>query len=148
MKIRYAKDEDLKFLKEGLLNVRIIEKRPEADIPVNDDDIGSFVKGIKERTIRMIDGDNGEPIAFLYYRTDHPIMYVNDEIFWIDLVYVKEEYRGSGYGKALYEDAVAIAKEIGFSKMVIDIFDPNERSKLFHAGLDFKPFYTIYVKDL
>lgn len=148
MKIRSAQERDLEFMKEGLLNVRIIEKRPEIDIPVNENDIRSFEKGIKEGTIRVIDGDDGDPAAFLYYRTDHPIMYVSGEIFWIDLIYVKEEYRGSGYGKALYEDAFQIAREMGRSKIVIDIFDPNSRSKEFHSLRGFKPFYTIYIKEI
>jgi predicted GNAT superfamily acetyltransferase len=148
MKIRYAEEQDMDLLKEGLLKVRIIEKRPDPDIPVKDDDIKSFRKGIRERTIRVIDGDDGKSVAFLYYRTDHPIMYVSGDIFWIDLIYVKEEYRGSGYGKALYEDAVSIAEKMGLSKVVIDIFDQNDRSKIFHSQIGFKPFYTIYIKDV
>jgi GNAT superfamily N-acetyltransferase len=146
--IRNAVMDDMEFLRSGLYQVRIIEKRPEEDIPVGDNDIRSFEKGIDEGTIRVIDGADGEPIAFLFYRTDHPIMYVTGDIFWIDLIYVKQEYRGRGLGKELYADAVRIAKELGLTKIVIDIFHPNTGSRRFHSGLGFNPFYTIYIKGI
>lgn len=148
MKIRYAEENDLEFLKECLLNVRIIEKRPEKDIPLTEKDVESFRKGIREKAIRVIDGEEGVPAAFVYYRTDFPIPYVHGEFLWIDIIYVKEEYRGEGMGKALYKDVMRISREKGLDRVVIDIFDPNERSKIFHADLDFKPFYTIYIKHL
>jgi len=148
MKIRDAKSSDIEFLKQGLRNVRMIEKRPEKDIPVTEDDVNSFKQGIQERTIRVIDDELGIPAAFLYWRTDFRIPYVHGKYLWIDILYVREDKRVTGLGTALYDDAIKVAHQLGLDRIVIDIFDPNERSKKFHSDLDFKPFYTIYTKKV
>lgn len=148
MKIRNGRMEDLEFFKFGLREVRTIEKRPEADIPVTDEDVKSIVSGISNRTIRVIGDENGDPAGFIYYRTDFPIMYVSGKIFWIDLLFVREKKRGKGHGKALYQDVIRIARESGSERIVIDIFDRNHRSKIFHDNLGFKPIYAIYGKDI
>ena len=148
MIIRYAKEDDLEFLEKGLLDVRNIEKRPMNDLPVTKEDSESFMKGIRNREVRIIDDENGRPAAFMYHRTDHPIPYVSGKFLWIDLLYVRKDLRGKGMGSALYNDALRIANEKGVDRIVIDIFDPNDRSKIFHSKLDFKPFYTIYIKEI
>ena len=148
MKIRDATPSDIEFLKNGLLEVRMIEKRPEKDIPVTEDDINSFMKEIQDKTIRVIDDRYGSPAAFLYWRTDFKVPYVHGEYLWIDILYVREDMRGKGMGTALYDDAVKVADQKGLDRIVIDIFHPNERSKKFHSHMDFKPFYTIYTKQV
>jgi len=147
MIIRYAGEIDLEFLEKGLLDVRTIEKRPASDLPVSEEDTESFLKGIEQREIRVIDDENGQPAAFMYHRTDFPIPYVHGDFLWIDILYVREDCRGRGMGTALYRDALRIAGEKGLDRVVIDIFDANDRSKKFHGDLDFKPFYTIYIKE-
>jgi GNAT superfamily N-acetyltransferase len=147
-RIRNGGPDDLEFLKTGLMNVRRIEKRPEEDIPITEDDVKSFENGISNGNIRVIDTDGGVPAAFLYYRTDFPIHYVHGRFLWIDLLFVMEEYRGQGMGSALYEDAMEIADRKGLDRIIIDIFDANKRSIIFHERRDFKPFYTIYIKSL
>ncbi|MGA1820078.1 MAG: N-acetyltransferase family protein [Thermoplasmatota archaeon] len=148
MNIRYADINDLEFLKEGLLNVRLIERRPKGDVPVNEGDIKSFRQGIENGTIVIAENDEGSPAGFVYFRTDFPIPYVSGEYLWIDIIYVKEAERGKGYGSALYREAMEYARSSGLDRIVIDIFDVNERSKAFHSRMDFNPFYTIYIKDI
>jgi L-amino acid N-acyltransferase YncA len=148
MMIRYAEESDLEFLEKGLLGVRTIEKRPAGDLPVSEEDTESFLKGIEQKEIRVIDDEKGKPAAFMYHRTDFPIPYVHGDFLWIDILYVREDCRGRGMGTALYRDALRIAGEKGLDRVVIDVFDANERSKKFHRDLDFKPFYTIYIKEL
>lgn len=148
MDVRYANEDDLVFLKKGLLAVRTIEKRPEKDIPVSEDDIDSFRKGIQNNSIKVIDDEQGSPAAFIYFRTDFRVPYVHGDYLWIDILYVREDQRGKGLGKTLYEHAIDLAHENGLDRIVIDIFHPNERSKIFHSKLDFEPFYTIYTKQV
>jgi GNAT superfamily N-acetyltransferase len=148
MKMRDATEDDLDLLKEGLLNVRMIEKRPEGDIPVTDHDIASFRKGIRDGTIRVIDDAEGRGAAFVYFRTDFPIPYVTGSFLWIDIIYVREQHRGKGYGTALYNEMIETARNMGLDRIVIDIFEANKRSKIFHSGLDFSPFYTIYIREV
>jgi len=148
VKIRDATEDDLELLVEGLLDVRMIEKRPEKDIPVTGEDVESFRKGIREGAIRVMEDGNGGSVAFIYYRTDMRIPYVSGEYLWIDIIYVREDERGKGYGSALYEEAIEYAKRSGIDRIVIDIFDVNQRSKEFHSKMEFAPSYTIYIKEL
>jgi len=61
---------------------------------------------------------------------------------------VKEEYRRKGLGESLYEDATRIARNLGFKKIVIDIFEANTNSLKFHQKLKFKQVYSIYEKKI
>ena len=147
MKIRKAVVGDIEFLKGSLEENRRIEERPEKDIQVTQEDVESFKKGIRQGSILVAEIDNN-PVAFLYYRTDWDVMYVNERTFWIDLIFVKEEFRGRGIGRMLYDEAIKIAKELGFRRITIDVFEANGRSKRFHSRLGFKPVYTIYQKEI
>ena len=148
MDIRDAVEEDLDLLKEGLLEVRRIERRPAGDIPVTDADIESFRKGIGNRTVRIISNEEGRTSGFIYYRTDFAVPYVHGQFLWIDIIYIRERERGKGLGTALYRDAISYARSNGLDRIVIDIFQSNIRSRKFHDGMDFDPFYTIFVKKL
>lgn len=145
MEIRYAKLSDFDFLIEGLEKNRIVEGRDKKDIKAKKSDVAAFRRGITLKTIRLVE-DHGKAIAFLYFRTDFSVMYIYEKFFWIDLVYVDEKFRGKGIGTMLYEDVFKIAKKKGFKKIIIDIFDKNLKSQMFHKKFDFQPIYTIYQK--
>ena len=147
MKFRYAKEEDIYFLIEGLEKNRVLENRPKKDAKAKPADIKEFKTAIRNKNIRIIE-DKGEPVAFLYFRTGFKVMYIHEKFFWVDLIYVKEGYRGRGLGKRLYNDAIRIAKKKGFSKVVIDVFEANANSVGFHKKLGFKPIYAIYQKRI
>ncbi len=145
MKIRYAKASDFDFLVEGLEENRVLENRPKKDIKARQSDKNEFRQAIRKKNIRVVE-ENRKPIAFLYFRTNFNVMYIYDKFFWVDLVFVKEVYRGKGLGKLLYKDAIKIAKNKGFKKIIIDVFDSNQKSIEFHKKLGFNPIYTIYQK--
>ena len=145
MKIRYAKQCDFEFLIEGLERNRIIENRPKKDIKARASDKKDFKKAIKKKNIRIVE-DAGQPIAFLYFRTDFKVMYIYDKFLWIDLIYVKEGFRGKGLGTLLYKDVQKIAKRKGYKRIIIDIFKANDKSYAFHKKRGFAPIYTIYEK--
>ena len=147
MTLRYAKDSDFDFLVKGLEKNRTLENRPKGQIKAEPSDKRQLRQAIKNKNVRVIE-EGGGPIAFLYFRTDFEVMYMNESFFWVDLIYVKEDHRGKGIGKLLYYDAVKIARGKGYNKIVIDVFDANEKSRKFHIALGFKPVYTIYQKGL
>jgi L-amino acid N-acyltransferase YncA len=147
VKLRYAKREDLDFLIEGLEQNRVLENRPKEQIKARPSDKQQFEQAIAKRNIRVAE-QNGEPIAFIYFRTDFKILYLHQRIFWVDLIYVKEDQRRRGLGRLLYQDVTDIARKKGFKKVTIDIFDSNRASRKFHRALGFQPIYTIYQKDI
>ena len=147
MKIRYVKDSDFNFLIEGLEKNRVLENRPQKDIKAKESDKKEFRQAIRKKNIRVLE-ENGKPIAFLDFRTDFKVMHIYDKFFWVDLIFVREDYRGKGLGKLLYKDAIKKAKKKGFKKIVIDVFEANKNSVEFHKRLGFKPIYTIYHKSV
>ena len=147
MEIRVAKNGDMGFLIDGLEKNRIIEDRPKKDINARPSDIKAFEKGIKNKSI-LIAEENGRAVGFLDFRTNFKVMYMYDKFFWIDLIFVKEDFRGRGVGKFLYSEALRLADKKGFKKVVLDIFSANKNSTEFHTKLGFEPVYTIYQKKV
>lgn len=147
MKLRYAKSADLDFLIEGLEKNRVLENRPKKDVKAKPIDISEFKTAIRKKGIRVLE-DRDRPVAFLYFRTDFRVMYLYERFFWVDLIYVKEDYRCKGLGKRLYNDAIKIARKKGFNRIVIDVFETNANSVGFHRKMGFEPVYTIYQKTI
>jgi GNAT superfamily N-acetyltransferase len=147
MQLRRAVPSDMDFLLEGMEKNRVLELRPPEGVKAKQEDIQDFKESIKKASIRVIE-DGGKPVAFLHFKTDFKVMYVPGRVFWVDLVYVRERHRSRGLGKMLYEEAFRIAREKGFKKVLIDIFDVNKGSRAFHKKLGFRPVYTIYEKSI
>ena len=147
MKLRYAKNGDLDFLIEGLEKNRALEKRPKGQIKAKPADEQQFKEAIRKKRIRVVEED-GKPVAFIYFRPDFKVMYLEERFLWIDLIYVKSGYRRRGLGKRLYQDALNLASKKGFKTVVIDVFESNRTSKAFHRALGFQPIYTIYQKEI
>lgn len=147
MNIRYAKESDFDLLIEGLENTRIIEKWPEFSIKATVDDIKEYKRAIEDKLVRVIE-ENNEALGFLYFRTDFSVMHIREKFFWVNLIYIKEDKRRKGFGTKLQADALRIAKEKGFSKIMLDVFKVNDESLEFHKELGFNPIYTIYEKNI
>jgi len=147
MKLRYARAADLDFLIEGLEKNRALEKRPEAQIKATPSDKRKLREALRKKNIRVVEKE-GQPIAFLHFRMDANILYIDDRFLWVDLIYVKPGYRRQGLGTLLYEDAMRLAKRRKLNKIVIDIFDANRTSKRFHRSLGFEPLYAIYQRKI
>jgi len=147
MDIRYARDNDLEFLIAGLQDNRAIERRCEDEQAASSADLAELRQAISHRSIRVVE-DEGEAVAFLYFRTDFEVLYIRGPFFWIDLVYVRKDYRRCGLGRRLYEDALVIARERGLERIVVDVFEANDGSRRFHGQLGFEPIYTIYQRPV
>lgn len=145
--LRTATRGDLTFLLQGLEENRRGEGRASAEVPATPEDHAAFERGIAEATI-LIAQEGNEPLGFLFYRTDFPVLYFKGPLFWIDLVFVSQAARGKGVGKALYEEAARLAKAGGFQRIVLDVFDANEGSLAFHDKMGFHRVYGIFEKTL
>ncbi|MFH1591278.1 MAG: GNAT family N-acetyltransferase [archaeon] len=145
MDTRVASDSDMDFLCEGLKGIREAEDRTR--VPVNEDDKALFLRGISQKGILIAEIDK-EPIGFIFFLRDHPIMMVPGKHLWVDQVYVRGKHRGKGVAKELWKQVTSIAKEEGFERIAIDVYTANERSARFHESIGFLPLYTIYTKDI
>ena len=93
---------------------------------------------------RQIGGGDGVLIGF---RSDSPqqSIYLTwlrdkfDAFVYIDRVIIGETAQGQGYGRALYEDFEAYAREHGFTRMVCEVntIPDNPGSHKFHHQMGF-----------
>jgi len=58
-------------------------------------------------------------------------------VAWLGIS-VRTEHWGKGVGSGLMQEAVRVAKELGFSKMVLGVFDGNERAMRLYKKFGFK----------
>lgn len=152
MKLRYARDSDMGLLIEGKERISAIEKWPEKYVKAGESVIHDYRRAIAEKRIRVVEKD-GEPVAFLYFRPGFEVMYMkeygNDRNYlWIQRIYVKESERGKGLARMLYDDAARIARGMGLSRIVCDVFDINGNSVKAHKRMGFRPVYSIYERDV
>ncbi len=145
--LRKGNTADLPFLIAGLEENRRGEGRAPEAIAAIPEDHAAFEQGIRQGWVLMAESQ-GEPLGFLFFRTDFPILYFKGPIFWIDLVFVAQQARGRGVGKALYEEASSMASQLGFDRIVLDVFDANEGSLQFHEKMGFHRVYGIFEKRL
>ena len=144
MNIRYAQDSDLEFLLKGRQEViSVAEHKPHVGREQRDrEELKQAIDGKEIRVMEIA----GQPVAFLEFKADFKVMYVESGFLWIHFSYVREDYRRKGLGKLLYEDAAKIAADKGLKKIALDVFAMNLGSAKFHQRLGFKPLYTIYEK--
>lgn len=147
MKVRYAKQSDIGFILGGLEDTRRHAGWLKRYTKATYSDKKDIREAIRERRIRVAEQGN-KPIGFLNFSTDSEIMYFRERFLWIDLVYVRKMCRRKGVGSLLYKDLTRIARKKGLKKLVIDIFDANKKSIIFHKKRGFKPLYTIYKREI
>ena len=147
MEFRDARPSDLSFVLEGLEKNRVIEGRSATDAAATPDDARQYEARIGAKTVRVLE-EGGAPIGFLSFELDLEVMYVPPPALFIDLVYVREDQRGRGLGRRLYEEAAALARQHGCDKIVADVFADNEGSARFHRRVGFEPVYTIFQKPV
>lgn len=79
----------------------------------------------------------GEPaagVAVLRYRHG---LWRDGEDAWLEDLYVSDEARGSGLGRALCEGAVARARERGCVRIELDVDDDNDRARALYESVGF-----------
>lgn len=72
---------------------------------------------------------------------NHKVAYVSD-------LFVKEELRGSGAGKALMIETEKFAKQSGAMSMVLNVLADNQSSRQFYSRVGFKEYEVKLAKEL
>ena len=60
-----------------------------------------------------------------------------DQIPFVNMLYIREEYRNQGYGKKLMECFEEDMKELGYDKLMVSTQD-NETAKYFYIKIGYK----------
>ena len=89
--------------------------------------------------------EDGKEVGFALFFHNFSTFLGRGGIYLEDL-YVKPEYRGKGYGKALLKELARIAVERGCGRLEWSCLDWNQPSIDFYLSLDAKPMdeWTLY----
>lgn len=105
--------------------------------PVTQHEVAEFLKkDLESNEAKHIVAElDGDPVGMvsLWWRTAGR----DRHVAWLGID-VKTEHWGKGVGSALMQEAVRVAKELGFRKMVLGVFEGNERAMRLYRKFGFK----------
>ena len=150
LKIRYARPDDFEFVMGGRREIARVEKEPIWDIGKEKKKIKEAVAGKRIR----IACSGPKALGFLWFARGRTAPFgldygdFGEELYWVDYVFVEEGEREKGIGAALYKDLEELARRKGVGRIMLDVYEVNGPSRIFHEGLGFAPFLTIYSKRI
>jgi ribosomal protein S18 acetylase RimI-like enzyme len=87
----------------------------------------------------------GETVGFvaalLGERPERDATYAR-RILFVDTIVVKESAQRRGCGKALMDAAVALARDLGASRVELEVWDFNDQARAFFAAQGFDPMFA------
>ncbi len=142
---RIAKAEDFDVLFSAYREiVEVLEKR-------NFDE--TFYRRMLESAIQgersLVCEKDGQVIGFIEFNPICPdLPLLRENCLWVDWSWVREDFRGQGLGRKLYEALFNHARLKGFARVACDVFTVNESSQAFHQKVGFTEKIRIYTKDV
>ncbi len=154
--IRFAERKDLSLIKDFIMAIAEYEKMKN-DVVASLDSLEEWIFDKKIANVIFISEDSKEVGFALYFYNFST--FVGRAGLYLEDLFVKKEYRGKGYGKALLKKLASIAYEDGLGRMEWVCLDWNKPSIDFYLSIGAKPMsdWTLYrltedeikkVKDL
>jgi ribosomal protein S18 acetylase RimI-like enzyme len=96
-------------------------------IPVEQPEWGTIGGGIHNYNIQQAGEDNGQTICFVIQDPHEEVVggviaAIHWDWLYIDLMWIKEEFRGLGYGRRLLELAEEKTRQLGAKNAYLDTF--------------------------
>lgn len=141
--IRYAERKDICLIKEFIMAIAEYEKMKN-DVVASLDSLEEWIFDKKIANVIFILEDKKE-VGFALYFYNFSTFAGRAGLYLEDL-FVKKEYRGKGYGKALLKRLAKIAKDENLGRMEWVCLDWNKPSIDFYLSLGAKPMsdWTLY----
>ena len=133
MQIRPATIDDAEEILDLIYELALYEKAPEEAKATKEQIIDSFFGDNPKVFCDLVEVDGliaGLAIWFLNYST-----WQGKHGIYLEDLFVRPEYRGRGYGKALLQHLAAICEERGFGRFQWWVLDWNEPSIEFYKSL-------------
>lgn len=107
----------------------------------------------KNQGIIYIAEDSGKPIGFIAGIINKPseedsLSQIPTKSAKITKLYIGEEYRGQGVGKALMGKMENYLKESGCDIVLLDVFEPNKSAHSFYSKLGYQNRMIYMIKGL
>lgn len=137
LKIRSATREDVPVILQLIRNLATYERAPN-EVTATEDELLKVLFGDKPAAeVRLaLEGDT--PVGFAVFFQNFSTWLGRPGLYLEDL-FVKPEYRGKGYGRALLVDLARIARDRGCGRMEWAVLDWNEPAIQFYRKLGAKP---------
>ncbi len=144
LEIRSATREDLPIILQLIRDLATYERAPN-DVVATEEVLGEVLFGEKPSAEVRLAFEGEDPVGFAVFFHNFSTWLGRPGLYLEDL-FVKPEYRGKGYGRALLVDLARIARERGCGRMEWAVLDWNEPAIQFYRKLGAKPNdeWTVY----
>ena len=138
---------DAKIIRQFILDLAIYEKA-EHEMRANEDHIRNTLFCENPQAFALIAETNNVPIGFAVYFFSYSTWLGKQGIYLEDL-YVSQENRGKGAGKALLKELAKITVKKDCGRLEWSVLDWNEPSIKFYQAMGAKPKdgWTVYRLD-
>ena len=143
MEFRMAKREDTALILQFILELAEYEKM-RSEVVADEATLEEWIFDRQKAEVLFVLAD-GKEVGFALFFHNFSTFLGRAGIYLEDL-YVKPEYRGKGYGKAILKRLASIAKERGCGRLEWWCLDWNQPSIDFYLSLGAQPMsdWTVY----
>jgi GNAT superfamily N-acetyltransferase len=149
--VRPARPEDRAFVLETVMRLgafgpppwRTCEEIGEADARV----VRAFFEKPPEGAALLVAESEGAALGFIYLEVLRDY-FVGEAHGHVGILAVTEAAEGRGAGAALMRAAEGWARERGFRRLTLNVFDGNTRARAIYEHLGYRPETLRYVKLL
>ena len=143
MEIRFATETDVKTILEFIKELASYENLLD-EVVATEELLKEWIFEKKKAEVLLLEVEN-KPVGFALFFHNFSTFLGKAGIYLEDL-FVKKEYRGKGYGKALLKELAKIAVKRGCGRLEWSCLDWNKPSIDFYLSLSAKPMdeWTIY----
>ncbi len=109
--------------------------------------VRAFFEGPPPGASLLVAESDAEPLGFIYLETLRDY-FVGEEHGHVGILAVTEAAEGKGAGGALMRAAEAWARERGYRRLTLNVFDGNARARAIYDHFGYRPETVRYVKLL
>jgi GNAT superfamily N-acetyltransferase len=142
--IRSAVSDDVPVILQLIRDLARYERAPD-EVTATEDQLREVLFGARPAAEVRLMLENETPVGFAIFFQNFSTWLGRPGLYLEDL-FVKPEYRGKGYGRALLVDLARIARERGCGRMEWAVLDWNEPAIRFYRALGAKPLddWTVF----
>ena len=153
--IRFAKNTDIPTILELLRQVNLVHYEGRPDIfklgtKYDEKEIEDILSSKNKPILVFVDGDdNVKGYCFCAVKEQEETRLLQGvRTLYIDDLCVDENCRGKGIGSALYNSAIALAKELGCYNLTLNVWSCNPTALAFYQKQGLMPQKTFMEKIL
>ncbi len=154
--IRPARDDDREALIEQFQGLNqhedLIVHNRRVDRPAGEESlVAAEAKIIEKNGVKLVAERDGKVAGHLFMTFEQAPVFVREDVrpyAYIAELFVREEARGLGLGRALMKEAERIAIARGFGHLMLGVLTGNESAERAYTRFGFKSYATDMIKPI